>query len=72
MLNCKPEGKFKTGRATVFGTKVLVHFSEDSYEYSAGTTQAELNQFARDEVLAKLNEISEVQSPYALALLEVL
>ena len=50
---------------TVLGRKVTVTFSPEAYEYNL--SGKELKQAARDEVLAKLNEVAEITSEYALA-----
>lgn len=59
--------EFKVGYATVLGQRFEVHFSNYSDEYFECKTQAQLNAAAKAEILAKLNELVEIQNENALA-----
>ena len=61
----------KAATVNVFGTKVTVVFSQYSDEYFECHTKAELRQAAKAEILARLNELAEVQNENALTLLEI-
>jgi len=59
----------KSGFVTIAGQKFEVKFSQYSDEYFECHTKAQLNEAAKQEILARLNELVEIQNENALATL---